>query len=422
MVLQRYRMTILFFSSFLFLSLATQAKIIHVPSDAASVKEAVEMAVSGDEILINSDTVSWISKPGEGGIVIKGKNLVITGNSSSSHTLIHPVQIFYYPDYTKAFQVEPNFSLLWIENSQITLRNLKTTIPPDAGTHSSAYTISKTAPIRLLSGSLTLENCVLNGSIETHGSLALRNSTLLADNNYKSFPYHTHDTFEYALTVSSATDIAVEMDHAVIDALDQKTNEGGTSSTGYLSALFQNLNNSRITMKNSQILGGYFSNDYRSPSYNSGSHGLSIVNCRNLTMELNSSSISGGAGNSLGMRTLNLDPPGSALPGGDGAFIQDSTLTLIGGVFVGGKGGSGNERIPEAYKEAITPGQGGNGLSLIRSTAFYQNLHLQEGTGGILERNGSPTLEIGGKAGLPLFMDEVSVFQEITSLAEWYVY
>ena len=57
----------------------SSAKTVTVPTDASTVKEAVELAQSGDVILIDADTADW-----GGEIVIRSKDITIIGRSPNN--------------------------------------------------------------------------------------------------------------------------------------------------------------------------------------------------------------------------------------------------------------------------------------------------------------------------------------------------
>lgn len=382
------------------------AKTIRVPDDAPTVKDAVEMAASGDEILLDHHApVSWNGPITEGGVVIVGKNLTIASTSADNRaTIIN--QFLLYSGYSCS--IDTFGSLLLIEDAHVVLFNLDMDnrygeFPCSSGSYYAA-------PIRLISGSLTVQDCVIGAPIHCKSDLLVQNSTLKLNTFGTSFVYsYSESRREPGLRVESADNISVTIDNCTI---------GFTGSLCPYPILVNNIHNSELIVTNTQIAAGHYAVrwPYASPPSSPGFH---VVNSTNLNIDFSGSTCWGGNG-----RTNSIN----VLKGGDGLLVENSEIVLCYGYFIGGKGSRGFFYLDHIHPESLyNAGQGGTGLALKNSHVLYKNISYKGGSGG-------DELEVGekdtdwyfyippGLEGEPLSMDDISTFQEITDVDVWEIY
>ncbi|MEW6237195.1 MAG: hypothetical protein AB1656_17570 [Candidatus Omnitrophota bacterium] len=427
------------FKSFLLGSLvllaprALDAKTITIPGDADSIQEAVDLAVSGDEIVCVSETVntSYKKNPKYEGfylvnVTIKDKNIKIRGSKEVERT-----RITFGPDVLVTAE-----DMINIENAQVILENLYLESPPMTRLGGLGPIAG---PITLVSGSLTLNNCQFVNNFDIRGSFFLHDSSILGYSFMNSSSYSRCTILTPSLIIHSASNIQVEISNSTISS---------DSDTAFVNMIVSGVSDSSFIFTNSAFIGGD-SNCEIIPGIFSGSgcdgsDGIKFENCQNIELKIASGLFQGGPGNPFGSsRSGNvINKPGK---GGSGILFANSSGQIMDSqigtkaVFIGGNGADGGllplSSIGSGPDILFNGTAGGNGLSFVNSY-FRHSLNWFIAKGGYGGRGtattnsyktpgpNGPEIVIAnpGAPGLPISLDENSTFQFLTDIAQWPIY
>ena len=331
------------------------AKAIIIPGDAKSIQEAVELAASGDEIVVNATEVEWVKRVIDQngstshvvlGVSIENKDLSVIGKPKAGKTSILCLE--------SSRLIEKN-TMLYIKNGNITFKNFYLPYPFFSSQY---YLLSIGSPIHVESGSLIIADSELNCSIECQGDLLISNSIIHGYSWVDDNIYIHHNFLDPAILFSSAAKSKLIITDSTIT---------GNTQEGYLNVVIEYANNSEISLNKSTFIGGTYFAGYGSylEGHIDGSDGISIKNCQDIVMNIDDCIFEGGEGNRAKAQRIPMLEGGGK--GGDGLSIHDSTVKLHfdsnPSVFKGNNGGDGGV----LFETFINAGNGGNGISLTNS-------------------------------------------------------
>lgn len=378
--------SLLFVCVILFGSSAAAATI-EVPDQAATILEAVELAASGDVILLTTDIVDL-----GGPITIHDKNLTIMGLSNNERALINsPYLEIYILDVTPTISIDR--AKLIIQNIYIDSPYIYRDWYNDAA-----------SPIVIHSGTLRMVNCSIHCSIESSGNIELERTNLYGYAARWNFnpPYPNESYDRPALRVKNSENIEIDIRESYI---------GGD----YDEALaVENIPNASIRVSNSILVGGVGAK-IRKQIPLPGFAAIAIRSCTDFRLDTNDSIFQGGSG--VWSPYIYTSPVPLNGIGGQGLVIDDSIGIVLSGDFRGGNGARGLDYLSLGPPTAGSPG--GNGIQLIRSIVEYSDIIAIGGKGGrpsLQDRND------GGPDGIPIVLDEFSIFTEITGIGDWMRY
>ena len=231
---------ILGFVCVIFLYPYSHAKSITIPGDANSIQEAVDLAVSGDEILLATDFVNW-SYPiiafadsefeTSDGVTITNKDLIFKGNHPSNKTKIIS-QAYWHLSKT--------FRTVRIQNSNIEFDNCIIELKP-------TFEGRMGAPFEIESGSLYLKNCDYTGMIFSKGDLTINNCEINNYAHYNGGGYSFYNKDYPTIRIQNSISARLKIINSTISSDNR-------SSIKNLHIL--NSNYPIVHIINSQILGG----------------------------------------------------------------------------------------------------------------------------------------------------------------------
>lgn len=372
-----------------------------VPDQIASVSEAVNLAASGDTILVKEhDTLV------DGTLVIKDKDLLITGSSNEDRAMIGFENSTPPPVSYDGFR-----PTIQIENARVTLRYIE-------GLWARVYyvigstTFHTAGPIEVLSGALTVQDCVVYCSISSSGSLHIERSHIFGQSwaSAQSPPYPIGSTGVPAVRIHDAdgievsvSDTAIQSDHAVGLAL-------------------QNLTNAFVRLDNSRVVGGTAA-ARRYYGGLGGFSGMYIADCLDLRLVMPNSLAQGADGDYGGYVKGYWGSGGS---GGHGLHAMSSTIQLTNGRFLGGTGANARLSFDSTFgygpPDLFSGGSGGHGLALQNSHARASGLEFMPGEAGapdVQEASQITYTAPAGEPGLPIYMDVLSTYQELSCVPGW---
>jgi hypothetical protein len=401
----------------LFLPLNTSGGIITIPTDADSIQEAVEIAISGDEIHIVTDTVEWtrtildvakqIRSDGKG-VSIINKDITITGKSDTGTTTIsvHPVATF-----------ENSNTMLHIKNSQVTLKNFF--LPKPFMSRWEGY--FSASPVLIESGKLNLENCELNSWFQCTGNLSIRNSTIHGYSWQSGYGYTQHlNTLEPSIQIGPSMKASIEIVNSTISS---------NMGDGFQNLLILGLNQSHVRISNSRLYGGVCTVDWGSyPSDMTGANGITIANSYDTQFTIEDSAFYGGKGYDATFHRMAEYYGGGQ--GGNGMFIKDSYITINfqdnNSSFNGGEGGKGG--IGLHYNSnpnddvVVNGGRGGDGLHLVNSTIKVNSQLVSDYAIGGQGGSGAQLNDIiaeQGQCGQSIILDQNSKIEQLSQINNW---
>lgn len=392
----------------------TASKTITIPGDAISIQEAVDLAVSGDEILLATDFVDWnpIIVESEWGIYeshdtvyIRNKNLIIRGNLENSKTDIGR--------YVMGFTREEGRTL-HITNSDVKIQNCNMipisarVIEPSAVFHPGA------SPIEIESGSLRLENCHYTSQIISKAQLqiidcVIENAAYRSSSSYGGgkggFP-----TIEINNSLSSKLEI--------INSTITSDNRSSINNLHIMDST-----NTVIHIENSNLYGG-------NGNLTGGTEGLLINNCNSFEFILNGSRIIGKNAQEISRGRFGVILGGGS--GGNGITVSNS----IGKIYIekslniieGNNGSHGYVGYGAFLSETeINAGNGGHGLAILNSDikvnfATFEDAFLATGGKGGDGAELDGRIALPGEDGLPIYIDENSTIIYETSIENWMVH
>lgn len=378
------------------------SETITVPTDASTVKEAVELAQSGDTIFIDAVGSRWDGTDWGGEIIIRDKDITITGRSPDQQAWIRCGELnrgdpLWYED-------EPLKTLL-IENGSLVLQNLRIGMPCLYSfiTHSQSYQAG--TPIVVRDGNLTLRDSSLCIShLIVQGSCEIERCEL----SYYGHKYATHggpwELADAALVLGPADDAEIVIRGARIEGLR-----------------LDELSDSTVTGRDCEIIevirgsGWGWAPLRASP----GEHAVFVRSCTDTVLDFSNCVLqaSPGGWSGKGMDGVR-DHYGGV--GGDGLHVQDSTLEIRGGDYRGGEGAYGYLLWFEgsSYEAYSNGGPGGDGIELVRSHVRYRDCIFTRGPGGESTEktiNGETRSVEGGQDGLDIRLDEFSTLQPVST-------
>lgn len=159
-----------------FLGNEANAAVISIPDDAPTIESAIEIANSGDTIIVYSEEVNWLAPSKAGGVHISSKDLIIMGADPDNPVRINTEQsVGLFNTYleTSPLPPSPDTSMLLLEESDLVLMNLRLDKPLRVLQPVPSGVIVYDSPLHVVSGSLRMENCVWAGTVNVRGNLSL---------------------------------------------------------------------------------------------------------------------------------------------------------------------------------------------------------------------------------------------------------
>ncbi len=422
---------------------ALNAKTITIPGDATVLQDAVDMAESGDEILIQTTRVEIHQPPEtylrwwmmESGLIIQNKNLKIIGDTngkikiSTDGNLEWPITLAICPLYPEeGYDVtnyyDPLLSAIWIENSTVTFENLEIDKIDIAG----GMEVS-TSPIQLINSIALIKNCNIHCPIFTDSSISIYDSMMdgvLSQNIIRYTPPYDAAFEIPVLYVHDLENAQIEIQDSIINS-----DEGIVNGAVW----FANCRDTIIKISNTSIQAAdakqnsMFGSGYRA-CFLDGGVGVKIIGSEDCEFDFENSQIVGGKG--LKNYQFGIDPfyfqSEEIGFGGAALSILNSNISINNCVCIGGQGAEFNTSIFDDELDYLeipletNHCQGGAGLELINSTARIKNLNAIGGKGGpAFEYNGE-TIILPGKDGPSILLDETSHLNVLSHVEDWYFY
>jgi hypothetical protein len=424
MQVYRYLRTFFLIHFVLLISESIQAKTINVPADAASVQEAVEMAVSGDEILLTAEKVDWtqVIRNGNGlkfsdgtGVTIQNKDLVIRGSNRlrSTRVICEPYVV----------NASGNDTMLLMENSNVIFSNIEIQYPLMSRTIGSSATA---APWQIDSGTLTIDQCKIISWIICQGNLVVQDSEVSGYSYYSCCLYDHYNLLDPSIQIGPATDIQVTIKNSIISSQN--------TFAVYRNLVFDSLESSDVIIENCTVEGGTFSvNQGSYPSRLVGSDAIEFLNSHNNTLTVLNSQIIGGAGFKSSLLSRGIYQQGGN--GGSGMKMELSDLQLCLQGESGIKGGKGTDGIvttdinePPGHYITLEARNGGNGIRMLQSRLFIKkdSISIEEnvngGNGGIGNSFVEGMTVDDGYPGEAFNLDEFSAIMQASGISQWELY
>ena len=400
-----------------FISFSAFAKTITIPGDAASIQEAVELAASGDEIVVNATEVEWSKHDANNpafydplGVRIEGKNLAISGNSISGQTSIVCGSSYIFDNTNTMF---------FIRDSNVSLKNfyLKTPLRSRFDVRPNGGPLA--SPLYVESGLLKIIDCDLTCWIECHGNLRIQNSTIHGYAWLHGYGYVDLNVLDPSIHFTGQENTRLE----IIDSTISSDN-----NDGYRNIIVENSIKSEIILKNSTFTGSvYHALPHSYPSSISGSDGFALQHCQDIRMEIDNCLFYGGKGWDAGYHRGGSYSMSGV--GGNGLSINDTAVTIHFSqglsFFYGNTGGSGGIQMRDIFTPSgsIDAANGGNGIFITNSVVAIASdisspYELFGGKGGAgMTQDGYTAKD--GVDGLPFYMDENSKWISNSPVVDW---
>ena len=340
----------------------SDAKILIVPEEFASIQSAIDVCDTGDVVSI---------KPGNyaESLNLSGKNLEMRGRDQGSVTIVDVTENFFTGD------------VITVINSDITLKNINIK--------------SRTADHLLVvfDCNLKLVNCAFDN-----------------DRSYAyQYEYSNPNCKEPLISLINCQNRIISFDHI---ALSREIPELFSSSEFYVgieSCRNTTCHFNHVTMSN-QNMGFQFAL-YTGFFYSANSsawNGILITDSDTLRVFFENTIIGGIDGNSAANHSNTHYEPS---PGGIALVIDHSSATIWHGIFIGGKGGID---YPAMSPLDIPRGaSGGDGLQVLNhSTVRFYDIEAKGGSGG------TPN----GTDGLPIVIDSTSTVENLSLAQGWLAY
>ena len=418
-----YRVTVVV-SSCVFLACNPYAfaRIINLPEEYPSIQEAVEAAVSGDEIHVNQHDVCLLNASlpdgaffAHVGILVREKDLSIVGTAPDERVRVKTNGFLYYDRAYPSIPPQSEKNALIIDGSNVILKNLVFDCPRMDCMH--LYSCS--APVQIISGKLTLDNVNATGSFKVQGDLEIRNSVVSCNGYVRTNDYHW-DPFKNAVPaiyVYGCNSPSIEI---VDSEIDCNTDVGARAVT------FDGASGVRARFENTSIESGcqngssFSSTDGRywiKRDETKGLAGVFVVNCTNAVFAMTGSETIGD-----GKNYDTNKPQRKRNPGGPGIEIANCRdVTIQGGRCIGGEGAQGQMGIDidEWPQKPVHSGDGGCGLFITNSSVFLNQVTAIGGRGGEgVVGNG---IEAGAD-GAPIYYDGDSTVVFGSGVEDWAIY
>lgn len=285
------------------------AKTITIPADAATLQDAVNLAASGDEIVLGTEIVqilNYSKNPDHSGyadtLVISDKDLMIRSGGDQPAQLVSAMDIW------------SSTYMICIIDSTIDFDRIHVTQPARANT---SLFSQGAAGVLIQSGIVAINDSYLNCPVVTQANLALQNSTIQGNSmQTSSYPYYYFSNSNPCLTIGPAEGIQVRIMNSVITA------EG---NYGFVSFVANQVVDSTLELFDAEVIGGDF--DFlpftRGNPIKVASPGMLLSDCREFTIWINRIAVRGGNGGPA------PNVPGNGLnagSGGDGIQINRSSV------------------------------------------------------------------------------------------------
>ncbi len=347
------------------------SKTITIPKDADSIQEAVELAVSGDEIVVATDSVDWTRlsysreymRSDSQGVKVIDKDLVIIGKPVEGKTTIRSA----YPNGH-----DNTNTMLLVKNSNVTIQNCYIQTPLKSRYVSAIYGGLVASPLYIESGQLKIIDCSFNCLIECKGSLVINTSTIHGYSYLYGGGYTSYNILYPAILFGHSNNESLVIQNSTISA---------NIHDSYNNIIIDNALDSTLICKQSRFIGGTYDVGYGSyPDSNiHGSHSFSIDNCRNLRMSIDDCIFQGGKGYDARSHRHLIKQGGG--DGGAGLVISNSNGEIVfdgsPSTFIGGIGGNGLANQDPVITRIPVAIDGGRWRRGNRSTQFFHASYIQ---------------------------------------------
>ncbi len=414
-------------------SQSADSKTISIPKDAESVQEAVELAVSGDEIVVSATSVHWTrrtqspyySSPflqsDSKGVIIINKDISIIGKPGEGKTRIQSSYASSHNDTN---------TMLFVKNSTVTIQNCRIEQPLKSRYVGGINGGPVASPLYIESGQLRIIDCVFGCWIECKSNLFIDRSTIYGYAWLTGYVYILQNLQNPTIQFGPSKNGTLEILNSTI---------GSNTHDGYRNIIIENTEESKLILVNSAFSGGTFNVGYGSyPGANIvGTDAIAIDNSQILDLSIDGCYLQGGQGYDCAWHRFSIIEGGGN--GGSGLSINNSDVNITFNnnlsSFSGGCGGCGFA-IKDPYMMypgisyepfIIDGGDGGHGISIINSTVHVSSntgqpsFQAYGGHGGAGAQNEDAIAQIGDN-GLPISIDENSTFETTTPIQDWMVF
>lgn len=390
------------------------AKTITIPGDANSIQQAVDLAASGDEILLATDFVDWniviyklnnVEYELQDSVIISNKDLLIKGCLIDKKTTIGR-------DILGLLEI--NNRTLRVIDSNITFENciikpiVSNDMPPVG------FDGPMPSPIEIESGTLVLKKCNYTTQIIQNGNL------ILIDCEIENWAYRYSASgrqFKIGLP-------AIDIKNSIVSSLKiLNSTVFSNNSVSINNIQIINSTNTSIHIEHSNLFGGTGSTG--------GTEGLLIDNCDNFSLFMNNSKFIGSQAEKISPQRYGGFQNGGN--GGNGLTISNSKGMIISGDefnFLNGNDGANGiieyDSIDWQLVE-INGANGGHGLAIFNSTVqvnftSFEDAFIASGGKGGEGAEYDGRVALPGKDGLPIFIDENSTIIYPTQINDWMFY
>lgn len=261
------------------------------------------------------------------------------------------------------------------------------------------------APMRLISSSVSIYDSIIKAHSYTAGLYNISSSLDM-----------------YALLVENTSNEEIIIENSILDE----------SEFGFLSMGIQSCSNLDVSIVNSSIRGGRrHHNEYGffELPLERGSLGLTIADSQSIDIRLNGSVLQGGESSPMNeswLRANDVDIVMGTITGfqfaqsADGIRVIDSTARISGGRALGGKGRDSGGFASVNYTLLLSPGSGGDSISLVNSTVELVGTELDPGAAGEILHT-DPSM-LAAQPGVEAAVDEQSNLILLSQADDWELY